>query len=321
MITFLTTAKPFVDASRIHQMNAIRSWKALHPDVEVLLFGDGEGYSAAARELGVIHIPGVETSETGVPRVDRMVAIAAERGRHELRAYVNCDVILMEDLLRAAARIRRERFLMVARRWNLDVDREIDFSDAGWPTKLRTEVARRGELFTVWGIDFLLYRGDVWGDLPPMVVGRAGYDNWLVYRCRANRVPVVDASTVVTAVHQNHDYGHLHAGRDETFHGPEAQRNAEMAGGSRHLWLISDADWRLGARRLERNWCAGDSRRCAEVFQILRAESPWAGTEAARRMVAVGCEFCIRLQELRNLRIAPLLRFPLWASLALAGRR
>ncbi|MEI6972700.1 MAG: hypothetical protein WCL44_14425, partial [bacterium] len=53
MITFFTTAKPFEGATRVRQINAIRSWQAVHPDVEVMLFGNGMGYSEIAAELGV----------------------------------------------------------------------------------------------------------------------------------------------------------------------------------------------------------------------------------------------------------------------------
>ncbi|MEI6969954.1 MAG: hypothetical protein WCL44_00425 [bacterium] len=52
MITFLTTAKPFVGATGIRQMNALKSWCAAAPDDEILLFGDGTGYvqAVACRE-------------------------------------------------------------------------------------------------------------------------------------------------------------------------------------------------------------------------------------------------------------------------------
>lgn len=49
MITFFTTAKDFAGASGVGQVNAIRNWLALHPEVEVLLFGRGEGYVETAR--------------------------------------------------------------------------------------------------------------------------------------------------------------------------------------------------------------------------------------------------------------------------------
>ena len=38
------------------------------------------------------------------------------------------------------------------------------------------------------------------------MIGRPGYDNWLIWRARRSRIPVIDATKELTAVHQNHDY-------------------------------------------------------------------------------------------------------------------
>ena len=53
MITIFTTAKPFDSHNGIIQRNALLSWKRLHPDVEVILFGDDEGAVKVCHELGV----------------------------------------------------------------------------------------------------------------------------------------------------------------------------------------------------------------------------------------------------------------------------
>jgi hypothetical protein len=60
----------------------------------------------------------------------------------------------------------------------------------------------------------------------------------------------VDATPVVTAIHQNHDYGHVAGGALEAWSGPEATRNFELAGGAANLRFISDATHVLTPRRL-----------------------------------------------------------------------
>ena len=40
MITFFTTAKPFVGHSGVIQRNALKSWMLVHPFAEVILFGN-----------------------------------------------------------------------------------------------------------------------------------------------------------------------------------------------------------------------------------------------------------------------------------------
>ena len=46
MLTFFTTAKPFRGQDGLIQQNALKSWKRLRPDVEVILFGDDAGAAA-----------------------------------------------------------------------------------------------------------------------------------------------------------------------------------------------------------------------------------------------------------------------------------
>lgn len=53
--------------------------------------------------------------------------------------------------------------------------------------------------------------------------------------------PVVDASRVVTAVHQNHDYRHHPQDKAGVWHGEEAGANYRLAGGWKHLRTIADS--------------------------------------------------------------------------------
>ena len=66
MLTLFSTAKPFLGHSGIIQRNALQSWKLLHPDVEVILFGDDEGAAEVARELGIRHEPQVDRHPLGI---------------------------------------------------------------------------------------------------------------------------------------------------------------------------------------------------------------------------------------------------------------
>jgi len=272
MITIFTTAKPFKQGDvRTRQMNALRSWKALGPDVEVILFGTGEGYAEAARELGLVHMPDVEVSEKGTPLVSSMFALAGARGKYDIQAYVNCDIILMDDFLKAAERIDLERFMMVGQRWDLDVNAEIDFKD-GWQKRLKDGL-RPENLHPPAGSDYFLFRRGTWEDLPPMVVGRAGYDNWLIYYCRSNGIKVIDASESITIIHQNHDYSHLAQGKKEAWSGKEAQDNLSL-GGSDAIFTLADADLALTEKGLIKN-LRGSRYRAVETYLILHKSALW----------------------------------------------
>ena len=63
-------------------------------------------------------------------------------------------------------------------------------------------------------IDYFAFPRGMMVDVPPFVIGRPGYDNWLLWQTRQRRIPLVDASDEAPVVHQNHDYSHIKAGAD-----------------------------------------------------------------------------------------------------------
>ncbi len=242
MLTLFTTLKPCRGHIEVTQRNAIQSWCRLGPRVEVIVFGDAEGTVAVARELGVRHIPDVGRNEYGTPLVSAMFATAERLSGSPLMCYVNADIILMSDFLLAVRRLATEAsFLMVGRRWDLDLGEPLNFEQAGWEERLRTRAVRSGALHSVTGIDYFVFPRRLWGALPPLAVGRPAWDNWIIYHARARGVRVIDATRVVTAVHQNHDYLHHPEGETGFWEGPEAKRNRELAGGLRCLFTLADA--------------------------------------------------------------------------------
>jgi len=308
VITIFTTAKPFVGQIKINQINAVRSWKALSSDIEVILFGSGEGYVEVAEELGIVHVPGVETSEQGTPLVNSMFVLAQAHGRYQAQAYINCDIIVLDDFLPAIQHIKMDRFLMVGQRWDLDLDREIDFTDEAWRQQLRQQVLQRGSLHPPSGSDYFVYKGHIWGELPTLVAGRAGFDHELIYRCRAARVPVVDATSVAVVVHQNHDYGHHPQGHAGAWYGPEAQLNRKASHGQVFpfsdisIFSTIDADWRLSPDGLVKN-CRGGWVRYLWRRQLLGDGPAWF------RWPGYGVRLARRARRLARMAVA-LLRSP-----------
>src|SRR5208282_3760786 len=130
MISLFTTAKPFTGHSAVIQRNALESWKRLHADVEVILFGDDAGAAEVCRELGLRYEPAIERRKNGTKGLRSIFGRAQEIARHDILCYVNCDIILTSDFLRAitALSARSAPFLMIGRRWDVDVTLPLDFS-------------------------------------------------------------------------------------------------------------------------------------------------------------------------------------------------
>lgn len=243
MITFFTTAKPFVGHSDVIQRNALKSWTLVHPDAEVILFGDDEGSGAAAKELGIRHEPHTEKNGAGSNRMDYMFAQAQAIARHEVLCYSNCDIIFMQDFCLAVQAVlaARKEFLMVGRRWDTEIMQSCEFGEPDWQSSIRELALRNNRQRTPDWIDYFIFSRGLFADLPPLVVGRVFWDNWTVWKALEMKKPVVDVSQMVIAIHQNHDYGHHPQGKSGVWYGSEAGANYKLAGGWKHLRTIADA--------------------------------------------------------------------------------
>lgn len=230
MITLFAIPKPFVGDTAVIQRNALESWARLGPEVEILLLGADEGVEAAAAGVGARHVAEVETTGYGTPLLSSAFALAREASTRRLLACVNADVMLLPDFVEAIRRIRLSRFLCVGRRWNVDLAAPFDFGE-GYEQRLR-RVVRSGELALADAIDyFVLDREGPLTELPPFAVGRPGWDNWMIYRARELRIPVIDATRAITAIHPRHAYEHVPEGTGPLWYGPEADANFELIKG------------------------------------------------------------------------------------------
>jgi len=238
------------------QRNALKSWTRLHEDVEVILFGDDAGAAEAARELGLRHEPKVERNRFGSKRLDHIFARAQEIARHELLCYCNCDIILLPEFCAALRRVRErhERFLMVGRRWDTDIAEPLNFADAEWERRTEALARERGEQQPGWSIDYFAFPRGLYAEMPTLVIGRVWWDHWLVWKAREQGADVVDASEVVTAIHQNHGYGYHAQGARGVWNDEQAAENYRLAGGRWHLETINDATHILGVKGESANW-------------------------------------------------------------------
>jgi hypothetical protein len=210
-ITLFSTPKPFTDPFiATIQRNALRSWSLLGPEVDVVLIGDEPGIEEVAQDMSLKHIREVERNEWGTPLVRSLIEVAQNVSDNELLAIVNADILLMRDFVKVTQSIssQADRFLMIGRRWGLDIDNVMEFNPV-WEGELRREVEEQGILHPIFSIDYFVFRRGQYGEMPAFVIGRPQWDNWMIYHARQQGWLVVDASQSVLAIHQNHDYRHL----------------------------------------------------------------------------------------------------------------
>jgi hypothetical protein len=246
LLTIFSAPKPFTNPHIANiQRNAIRSWTRLGPEVEVLLLGDEIGLAEAAAELGVRCLTQVERNEKGTPLVSSMFELARQNSSAPLLCCVNADILLLPEIITMSRRTleQSKKFLMVGQRWDLDVPEPWDFSD-GWDARLRQAARQHGKLHKATGSDYFIFPRQCFADMPKFAIGRAGWDNWMIYAGRSAGWPVIDASDAIMIVHQTHDYSHLPGGQPH-YKLPETFENVRLGGGKRAVFQLPDASHRL----------------------------------------------------------------------------
>lgn len=252
MITLFTTPKPFLGHAGLIQRNAIRSWTMLDPRCQVLILGDERGAADCARELNVRWIPDVARNEYGTPLLDSVFRLAEKSSENNILAFVNADIIFLDDFTEAIRAVTCDQFLLIGQRTDVQVDSEIDMRNPSWRENLRTRAGTQGRFQSPAGMDYFVFRRGTLANLPPFAIGRFLWDNWLVYHARHRRMPVIDATGAVMAIHQNHDYQHAAASKLELKQSAETACNLSL--GRPGLWYNHrDADWKLIRRRTEKD--------------------------------------------------------------------
>jgi hypothetical protein len=249
LITLFSAPKPFTNPHiAMIQRNAIRSWTLLS-EVEVILLGEETGLAETARELGVKHIPNVQRNANGTPLISSMFQLvrhASQGSNSDLLCIINADMILMPDFLEAAraSQLKRDTFVLLSQRWDLDVSQPIEFTE-DWQNRLRSTVHAQGALHRPAGSDYFLFPKSCYSDIPQFAIGRAGWDNWMIYKARKEKWTVIDCTPSVMIVHQNHDYSHLPGGKPHYEH-PDTNENIRLAGGEANIrYTVLDATHQL----------------------------------------------------------------------------
>ncbi len=209
MLTLFTTAKAFQGHTAIIQRNALKSWKCLHPDAEVILFGNEEGAAEVCAEFGLRHEPHVERHHPSEMKyVNYIFHHAQAIARHDFLCYANCDIILLPDVLEALTRAAasRNKFLLIGQRWDTDIMQPIDFHAEDWAKDVKYLAVTTGFKQEFKCVDYFVFSRGLFFDVPALVNGRSYWDHWLVWKALASgaaggRLHAVRDRTV----HQNHD--------------------------------------------------------------------------------------------------------------------
>lgn len=260
MIHFFTTPKPFKGHIGLIQENAIKSWLKITNPQHITLFGDEEGIKKVAQKYGLSHIAEIQT-ENSVPVLSDLFQKMHAHGKQNILCYINTDIILFDDFKKSVKTVslRFSNFLMISSRYNLNVTDPID-SSKGALDVLHAKAFAKGDMYPAAGSDFFCFKKNkVFTHVPPFLLGRGYWDNWLIWKSKKEGATVVDATSDVVALHQNHDYSHVKnigstVNVRDVCKEEEGRKNYKLSGGRKHIYCAYDADCILENGRLIYVW-------------------------------------------------------------------
>jgi hypothetical protein len=246
VITFFTIPKPFQGNIGIIQRNAIQSWINSVPNCEIILYGDEHGVIATATEFGLKYISNIKKNNFGTPLLNHIFEDVQKNSKNDIICYINCDIILFQDFIKAVMNIKFNTFLMIGQRYDLHIDKIINLNNSLENDIFKKYALKNAKMTTPSGMDYFIFSRGLVEFMPQFSVGRKGWDNWFVYYARTKKIPVIDASPSIFIVHQTHNYDHIPFQTGNNYEGIESSQNLILLN-NRHIyrWEVEDANWIL----------------------------------------------------------------------------
>ena len=216
MVTFFTTVKEFKGKTLVNQVNAIKSWLIGNAyECEAIIFGPDSGLQLLEDLPEVTWETRISSNESGVPFINAMFYRASALAKNDILCFLNADIIVhetfIEDILRIHKKLK-QKYLIVGERLDSDFDYLIDFSHRDWYKKLMIAESKNFKEHLPYGSDFFVFPKGQYSPeefvLPDMLVGRPGWDNYMIYDARKNNIRLVNLTPSTKVIHQSHDYYH-----------------------------------------------------------------------------------------------------------------
>ena len=246
MITIFCTPKNFEGIFDVIQKNAIRSWRKVSSEIEIIIFGDSFGAKEIASEVNGIYYPKIKCSKNGVPFLSDLFDKANKISVNDTLMFINADIIIPKNIFDPIKIIKNQfqNFLSVGSRWDLDVDQSINFEKEDI-VKLFWEKANNYSVrSSPAAIDYFIFNKNSIKKIPDFVIGRPGYDNWLLWYARRNLIPLIDLSNEIRVIHQNHHFNFHNIKQDPKIYYEEDGLNNRKIHGNKVLNLL-DANYEL----------------------------------------------------------------------------
>lgn len=198
----------------LEHTNAIKSWKQLGERVKIIIVGDDDGTKEMCEQYNLQHeLP--QQKLFGRPTVSSIICKGYEYATDDdYVAYINGDIILPPNTLEILDNIEKlnptlfaDNFLLTCSRVNWFDFKPIDFTNPSWEEDIHNNSHLEVDLPIA--IDIFIHKRYALKDMPPFVLGKYCFDNWIMQYTITNFPNTIDCTGVLNILHQ---FGKYHLG-------------------------------------------------------------------------------------------------------------
>lgn len=190
-------------------------------------------------------IANAKTNKHGVPILGDMYTKMFQKCPDaQTYTYVNGDIMGTTDFVETIEAVQSiGDFLMVGKRTNVQWSEKHDAKHTNFNFDTHF---KRGALFRSDAQDYFTVTKNAidWNQIPPFVIGRAAYDNWLVDHIYHNpKVALIDASKTISAIHQTDSEGNYAQGGKMAKSSSDRNYNRRIGKGKWDHGRTTNAEW------------------------------------------------------------------------------
>ncbi|XP_033761920.1 uncharacterized protein LOC117343598 [Pecten maximus] len=216
-LTMFTTF-PFVKNKFDINRNTLQNWKHIYNSPKLILF-TGDQKVASAGIKSDWSVQNIKTEPvTEVPALRTLFLESIKRSKTQLYLYANADILFDRYLIEILSSIaeflkssdlQSEPVLIVGQRTNVN----LSSIDSQGPDAWKKILHHSYTVYTRFqknAIDYFITNEVFpWKEVPELVIGRVGYDNWIIAYARFRGFVTIDASSVISAIHQTSSNGNF----------------------------------------------------------------------------------------------------------------
>lgn len=220
------TSFPYLKNKLNVNLNSLRNWKHLDHSPQLVLFTNDRKVALTGFDThwNVQNVK--EDPVTKVPALRTMFVESMNLYDTSFYMYANADIVFdlyIVDVLSSIEKFLKSKnlqnkpVLIVGQRTNFNVSSINMAAPEAW----RDIMFRSYRVYTRFHTDaidyFITNRAFPWDEVLPLVIGRVGYDNWIIAYARFRGFITIDASAAISAIHQTTNIGNFEGFRSENW--------------------------------------------------------------------------------------------------------